>query len=116
MRRSLQGWANRSAPSRDAFHITTNRRRQPFPRPTNSLRRLDRRLAQLLAEHGQGGALGKPVWVLLPFCPDWRWLTERGDSPWYPTARLFRQSRIGDWDSVIVRVAGELAQAARATA
>jgi tetratricopeptide (TPR) repeat protein len=62
------------------------------------------------------GALGKPVWVLLPFCPDWRWLTERDDSPWYPTARLFRQSRIGDWDSVIAQVTGELTQAAHATA
>ena len=49
------------------------------------------------------GALGKPVWVLLPLCPDWRWLTDREDSPWYPTARLFRQPRVGDWDSVIGR-------------
>ena len=60
------------------------------------------------------GALGKPLWVLLPFCPDWRWFTERDDSPWYPTARLFRQPRIADWDSVIAQVAGELTQAARA--
>lgn len=55
------------------------------------------------------GALGKPVWILLPFAPDWRWLLDRDDSPWYPTARLFRQPRIGDWDSVIDRVARELA-------
>ena len=54
------------------------------------------------------GALGKPVWVLLPFCPDWRWLLERDDSPWYPTARLFRQPRIGDWDSVIAQVGDAL--------
>lgn len=54
------------------------------------------------------GALGKPVWVLLPFSPDWRWLLERPDSPWYPTARLFRQPRIGDWDSVIQEVAEAL--------
>ncbi len=63
------------------------------------------------------GALGKPVWILLPLCPDWRWLTEREDSPWYPTARLFRQPAIGDWDNVIVRVRQELAihpQTARA--
>lgn len=47
------------------------------------------------------GALGKPVWVLLPYRADWRWLRERMDSPWYPTARLFRQPRFGDWDSVV---------------
>jgi hypothetical protein len=55
------------------------------------------------------GALGKPVWVLLPFCPDWRWLLERDDSPWYPTARLFRQPEMRDWDGLIVQVGRELA-------
>jgi ADP-heptose:LPS heptosyltransferase len=50
------------------------------------------------------GALGKPVWVLLPMCADWRWLTERSDSPWYPTMRLFRQTRWGDWDQVVQKV------------
>lgn len=55
------------------------------------------------------GALAKPLWPLLPFCPDWRWLLDRADSPWYPGARLFRQPRIGDWDSVIGRVAEALA-------
>ena len=54
------------------------------------------------------GAMGKPVWTLLPFVPDWRWLLEREDSPWYPTMRLFRQDRIGDWDSVVHRVAQAL--------
>ena len=54
------------------------------------------------------GALGKPVWTLLPFVPDWRWGIEREDTPWYPTMRLFRQPAMGDWDSVIQRVAGEL--------
>jgi ADP-heptose:LPS heptosyltransferase len=54
------------------------------------------------------GALGRPVWVLLPFPPDFRWLLEREDNPWYPTARLFRQPRHGDWDGVLKRVRGEL--------
>jgi ADP-heptose:LPS heptosyltransferase len=50
------------------------------------------------------GALGAPVWVLVPFSPDFRWLLGREDSPWYPSARLFRQPRFGDWDSVLARV------------
>ncbi len=51
------------------------------------------------------GALGKPVFVLLPFNSDWRWLIGREDSPWYPSARLFRQKTPGDWDAVISGVA-----------
>ena len=50
------------------------------------------------------GTLGKPVWILLPFVPDWRWMLDRNDSPWYPTARLFRQPKIGDWHSVFIEV------------
>ena len=54
------------------------------------------------------GALGVPVWLALPFMPDWRWLLQREDSPWYPHHRLFRQSRWGDWDEVFQRIAAEL--------
>jgi tetratricopeptide (TPR) repeat protein len=54
------------------------------------------------------GALARPAWVLLPFAPDWRWQLGREDSPWYPTLRLFRQSRPRDWPSVIARVKAEL--------
>jgi hypothetical protein len=54
------------------------------------------------------GALGKPVWTLLPFLPDWRWSLDREDSPWYPTMRLFRQSAPGDWEEVFARVADAL--------
>jgi tetratricopeptide (TPR) repeat protein len=50
------------------------------------------------------GALGKPVWTLLPFMPDWRWLLDRDDTPWYPTMRLFRQKERGDWNDVLQRV------------
>lgn len=54
------------------------------------------------------GALGKPVWILLPFNADWRWLTGRSDSPWYPSARLFRQQIPGAWPEVVAAVAAEL--------
>lgn len=54
------------------------------------------------------GAMGKPVWILLPFAPDWRWMLVREDSPWYPTVRLFRQWIPKDWPLVIDRVSGEL--------
>ncbi|KVQ53422.1 glycosyltransferase 9 family protein [Burkholderia territorii] len=60
------------------------------------------------------GALGRPVWVLLPRVPDWRWLLERDDSPWYPTATLFRQGRPGDWPALVERVAQALAARIRA--
>ena len=57
------------------------------------------------------GAMGRPLWILLPFSPDWRWMLGREDSPWYPTARLWRQPSIGDWESVIARVRAELTRA-----
>ncbi|MEG3933551.1 tetratricopeptide repeat protein [Microcoleus sp. T3_B1] len=60
------------------------------------------------------GALGKPVWILLAFSPDWRWLLEREDSPWYPSARLFRQHQRGDWEDVFDRVAEALGAVAAA--
>ncbi|MGB6537388.1 MAG: tetratricopeptide repeat protein [Xanthobacteraceae bacterium] len=54
------------------------------------------------------GAMGRPLWVLIPFAPDWRWTLDGETTPWYPTARIFRQSVLGDWDGVIARVAAEL--------
>jgi len=54
------------------------------------------------------GALARPVWILLPFAPDWRWQLGRNDSPWYPTARLFCQPRARDWSSVVSCVVAEL--------
>ncbi|MEW6428700.1 MAG: tetratricopeptide repeat protein [Thermodesulfobacteriota bacterium] len=54
------------------------------------------------------GALGRPVWTLLPFAPDWRWMLERDDTPWYPTMRLFRQPAAGSWHEVIAAVTADL--------
>jgi tetratricopeptide (TPR) repeat protein len=58
------------------------------------------------------GAVGKPVWMLNRFDTCWRWLLERSDSPWYPTLRLFRQERAGDWDGVVRKVRSELSMLA----
>lgn len=55
------------------------------------------------------GALGKPVWILLPFAPDFRWLLDRSDTPWYPTAELLRQPAIGDWQTVVTELARKIA-------
>ena len=54
------------------------------------------------------GALGRPTWILLPYSPDYRWLLDRDDSPWYPTVRLFRQDESRDYTSVLARVRTEL--------
>ena len=60
------------------------------------------------------GSLGRPVWVMLPFAPDWRWTLTGAASPWYPQARLFRQPTLGDWPSVIATLRAELARFAAA--
>jgi ADP-heptose:LPS heptosyltransferase len=54
------------------------------------------------------GAMGLKVWALLSYAPDWRWLSDRGDSPFYPTMRLFRQRRALDWDGVVAEIKSEL--------
>jgi hypothetical protein len=59
--------------------------------------------ADTMAAH-LAGALGRPVWVLLPFEADWRWMLERSDSPWYPTMRLFRQTKPGDWSAPVAEM------------
>jgi len=50
------------------------------------------------------GAMGKNVWILISYLPDYRWMLDREDTPWYPSARLFRQANVGDWDSAILNV------------
>jgi hypothetical protein len=57
------------------------------------------------------GALGRPVWLALKHVPEWRWLLGRSDSPWYPTMRLFRQERPGDWAGVFRQIAAALPEA-----
>jgi hypothetical protein len=59
------------------------------------------------------GAMGKPVWVLLTYSPDWRWLLDRNDSPWYPSATLYRQDKVGDWNGVFERVKADLSKFGR---
>jgi len=59
------------------------------------------------------GAMGKPVALLLPFGPDWRWLLDRSDSPWYPTMRIFRQKSPGDWEELFDRLGKELIDLAK---
>jgi Tfp pilus assembly protein PilF len=54
------------------------------------------------------GAMGRPVWIMLPRAPDWRWLLDRSDTPWYPSARLFRQRQVRHWDDVVQAIATEL--------
>ena len=58
------------------------------------------------------GAIGRPVWNLITYVPDWRWMMGRADTPWYPTMRLFRQSAVGDWDAVVTDVGTALAMGA----
>ncbi len=60
------------------------------------------------------GALGRPVWVMLPFAPDWRWTLSGGNCPWYPQARLFRQPALGDWPGAIAALRAEMARFAAA--
>lgn len=59
------------------------------------------------------GALGVPTWLLLPFAPNWRWLLDREDSPWYPAMRIFRQTSLGDWTEVVQQVQAALSQTSR---
>jgi hypothetical protein len=73
------------------------------------MRNLDLVITSDTAAAHLAGALGVPVWVALGFSCDWRWLEDRENSPWYPTMRLFRQARLGDWEELFARIAAELA-------
>ncbi len=80
----------------------------PFMDTAAVMRGLDLVITSDTAIPHLAGALGVPVWVALPFVPDWRWLLGRDDSPWYPTMRLFRQKTAGDWEEAFGRMAAAL--------
>ncbi|MBV9568363.1 MAG: glycosyltransferase family protein [Hyphomicrobiales bacterium] len=79
-----------------------------FAQTAGALAALDLLITVDTAPAHLAGAMGKPAWLLLPFVPDWRWLLEREDSPWYPTLRLFRQKTRGNWHAPINDVAQAL--------
>lgn len=81
---------------------------QDFADTAAAISQLDLVISTDTAVPHLAGALGKPVWLLLPFVPDWRWLLARKDSPWYPSMRLFRQKQREDWVGVIEETAREL--------
>ncbi|HEX4042074.1 MAG TPA: tetratricopeptide repeat protein [Xanthobacteraceae bacterium] len=79
-----------------------------FSEPAAAIEALDLVISIDSSTAHLAGALGKPVWVLLPWVTDWRWLHDREDNPWYPTMRLFRQKKGQDWSEVFARVEKEL--------
>jgi hypothetical protein len=84
-----------------------------FAETAGAIANLDLVIAVDTAVAHVAGAIGKPVWLLLPLCPDWRWLLPWDDaSPWYPTMRLYRQRKLADWPDVIARVAADLGKLA----
>ena len=81
---------------------------EDFSDTAAALRNLDLVISVDTSVAHLAGAMGRPVWVLLSFVPDWRWLLNREDCPWYPSARLFRQSRPRDWTGVLDRIEGQV--------
>ena len=90
--------------------LETDRKGSSFADTAALISKLDLVITVDTAIGHLGGALGRPVWIMLAFFPYWVWLRGRGDSPWYPTARLFRQTRSGDWESVMERAGQVLDQ------
>jgi hypothetical protein len=82
----------------------------PFVDTAAVMRSLDLVVTSDTAVAHLAGALGVPVWVALSSDPDWRWMLERADSPWYPSMRLFRQARLGDWPSAVIPMATALSR------
>ncbi|MGZ5983257.1 MAG: tetratricopeptide repeat protein, partial [Isosphaeraceae bacterium] len=96
----------------DRFHVTgLGHRLDDFVDTAAVMRNLDLVISADSSPAHLAGALGVPVWMPLPYISDWRWMTDRDDTPWYPTMRLFRQRRFGDWDELFARLARELVAA-----
>jgi len=105
----LMGWKGGQAPLQPALD-----RDGAFLDTAALMASLDLVIAPNTAIAHLAGATGCKTWIVLPTVPDWRWMRERSDSPWYPTATLFRQTELGDWTSLFARLAGELAALAQA--
>ena len=113
---SLQFAAGRDelAPYRDSWPLVDlGEQLGDFHRTAALVKNLDLVITCDSAPAHLAGALGAPVWVALAFAPDWRWMLDRHDSPWYPTMRLFRQTAAGDWKSVFAQIALALANRSR---
>jgi tetratricopeptide (TPR) repeat protein len=95
---------------RDNLDVQSDRQGEDFADTAALVAGMDLVITVDTAVAHLAGALGRPVWILLPFSAHWAWLRERADSPWYPTARLFRQPKIGDWESVVAQVAAALTE------
>ena len=106
--------ASTRPPGLDLVDLSANLR--DFADTAAAMMNLDLILTIDTAAAHLAGALGRPTWTLLPWAADWRWLSGRRDSPWYPTMRLFRQPNKGDWQSVIAQVAKEVSETAMAAA
>jgi len=103
--------ADQIAPAASRIAVTDlGSRFADFLNAAAAIRNLDLVIAADTSIVHLAGALGHPVWVALPFDADWRWLLDRDLSPWYPTMRLFRQTRPGDWDGVFRRITASLAE------
>ena len=94
--------------ARESSIVDLSPRLTDFDETAAAMTQLDLVISCDTAAAHVAGAIGRPCWVAIPFAPDWRWLLERDDSPWYPTLRLFRQQQRGNWDEVFSRIADEL--------
>jgi ADP-heptose:LPS heptosyltransferase len=118
---SLQKGAGREelAQARESFPIVdlgeeVDQANGAFVDTAAIMRNLDLVITSDTAVPHLAGSLGVPVWVALPVAPDWRWLLDRCDSPWYPTMRLFRQKERGNWQGLFADIRKALCEAPRA--